>query len=59
MANMNKKMVIKGNKVQDVGYRLFLLDEAERMLVTHLDVKNLQDKTTQEKVEVLIGEIKI
>jgi acylphosphatase len=55
---IGKKITIIGNKVQDVGYRLFLLDEAERMLVTHLDAKNLRKNTTQEtqeKVEVLIG----
>lgn len=53
-----KKITIRGNKVQDVGYRLFLLDEAERMLITHLDAKNLNKENiekVEEKVEVLIG----
>lgn len=53
---IGKKIIIIGNKVQDVGYRLFLLDEAERMLVTHLDAKNLRKKAQEvEQLEVLIG----
>ncbi len=55
---IGKKITIEGNKVQDVGYRLFLLDNAERILITHLDARNLKKELNQEvgeKVEVLIG----
>ena len=54
----NKRMIITGDNVQDVVYRLFLLDNAERTLITHLDARNLKERSDQEiieKVEVLIG----
>lgn len=53
-----KKMTITGDNVQGVVYRLFLLDNAERMLITHLDARNIKkhlDQEIIEKVEVLIG----
>ena len=35
-----KKIVIKG-KVHDVGYRLFLLSEAERLFIEKFDARNV------------------
>lgn len=48
---IKKKIIIKGQKVHDVGYRLFLLDEAEARLIPFLSVKNIRNKG--QVVEVL------
>ncbi len=48
---IKKKIIIKGQKVHDVGYRLFLLDEAEDRLIPFLSVKNIRNK--EQIVEVL------
>jgi len=48
---IKKKIIIKGQKVHDVGYRLFLLDEAEARLIPFLSVKNIRNKA--QVVEVL------
>ncbi len=48
---IKKKIIIKGQKVHDVGYRLFLLDEAEDQLIPFLSVKNIRNKA--QVVEVL------
>lgn len=48
---IKKKIIIKGTKVHDVGYRLFLLDEAEARLIPFLSVKNIRNKG--QVVEVL------
>jgi len=48
---IQKKIIIKGPKVHDVGYRLFLLDEAEARLIPFLSVKNIRNK--EQVVEVL------
>ena len=48
---IKKKIIIKGPKVHDVGYRLFLLDEAEDRLRPFFSVKNIRNK--EQVVEVL------
>ena len=48
---IKKKIIIKGQKVHDVGYRLFLLDEAEARLIPFFSVKNIRNKA--QVVEVL------
>ena len=50
---LKKKIIIKGQKVHDVGYRLFLLDEAESRLIPFLSVKNI--RAVMQEVEVLAG----
>ncbi|MEM2608209.1 MAG: acylphosphatase [candidate division WOR-3 bacterium] len=40
---MKKKIVIKGDKVQDVGYRLFLLDAAEDFGLKGFQARNVED----------------
>lgn len=50
---IKKKIIIKGPKVHDVGYRLFLLDEAEDRLIPFFSVKNIRDQA--QVVEVLAG----
>ena len=50
---IKKKIIIEGPKVHDVGYRLFLLDEAENRLIPFLSVKNLRNK--EQLVEVLVA----
>lgn len=50
---IKRKIVIKGPRVHDVGYRLFLLDEAEARLIPHLNAKNI--KNEMQVVEVLVG----
>ncbi len=57
MAEFKKKIKIAGSKVTDVGYRLFLLEEAERRKITNLDMKNLKEKE-KECVEILVGDNK-
>ena len=48
---IKKKIIINGPKVHDVGYRLFLLDEAEDRLIPFFSVKNIRNK--EQVVEVL------
>lgn len=54
---IQKKIVIKGPKVQNVGYRPFLLDIADSELLPNFDAKNKQevDKDGNEIVEVFVG----
>lgn len=40
---MKKKLIIKGEKVQDVGYRLFLLDVAEELGLKGFQARNIKD----------------
>ena len=40
---MKKKIVIKGDRVQDVGYRLFLLDVAEDLGLKGFQARNIKD----------------
>ncbi len=49
---VKKKIIIKGPKVHDVGYRLFLLDEAEARLIPFFSVKNIKNK--EQVVEVIV-----
>lgn len=49
---IKKKIIIKGPEVHDVGYRLFLLDEAEDRLIPFFSVKNIRNKG--QVVEVLV-----
>ncbi len=48
-----RKILIKGPKVHNVGYRAFLLDEAEALLIPNFSAKNIKNET--EIVEVLVG----
>jgi len=48
-----QKILIKGPKVHGVGYRAFLLDEAEALLMPNFSAKNIKNET--EIVEVLVG----
>ena len=50
---IKKKIIIKGTRVHDVGYRLFLLDEAEAQLIPYLSAKNIKNEA--QVVEVLAG----
>lgn len=54
---IQKKIVIKGPKVQNVGYRPFLLDVADSELLPNFDAKNKKetDKDGNEIVEVFVG----
>ncbi len=48
-----RKILIKGPKVHGVGYRAFLLDEAEALLMPNFSARNI--KNGIEVVEVLAG----
>ena len=48
-----KKIVIKGSDVQNVGYRLFLLDVADSELIPYLNVKNVEKD--RNLVEIFVG----
>lgn len=50
---IKKKIIIKGPRVHGVGYRLFLLEEAEALLIPNLSARNIENKT--QIVEVLVG----
>lgn len=47
------RIQIKGPKVHNVGYRAFLLDEAEVLLIPNFSARNIKNET--EVVEVLVG----
>jgi len=49
MIQMKKRLIIKGPKVQDVGYRLFLFEIAESNALTGFQARNIN-----EGVEILI-----
>ena len=40
---MKRRIVIKGEKVQDVGYRLFLLEAAEQLGLTGFQARNVEN----------------
>mgnify|MGYP000683949123 CR=1 FL=1 len=40
---MGVRIVIRGSRVQEVGYRLFLLKEAERLGVRRFQAENIED----------------
>lgn len=48
-----RKILIKGPKVHSVGFRAFLLDEAEALLIPNFSAKNIKNET--EIVEILVG----
>ncbi len=52
-----KKIVIKGSKVQNVGYRPYLLDIADSESLPNFDAKNKRgiDKDGNQIVDVLVG----
>ena len=50
---MRKRILIKGPKVHDLGYRLFLLEEADRLGITGFDARNLVEEGMQ-IIEVLV-----
>ncbi len=49
-----KLLVIEGNKVHDVGYRLFLMNLADELLITNFNAKN-DTKDGKQQVIVHIG----
>ncbi len=49
----NRRVLISGPKVHNVGYRAFLLDEAEALLIPNFSVRNIRNET--EIVEALVG----
>ena len=59
MEETNKKIKVVGPKVINVGYRLYILEEAERRKIARLDMKNVRDKEKKkETVEILLGDDK-
>lgn len=48
-----RRILIKGPKVHDVGYRAFLLDEAEALSIPNFSARNIKNET--EVVEILVG----
>jgi acylphosphatase len=48
-----RRILIKGQKVHNVGYRAFLLDEAEALFIPNFSARNIKNET--EMVEVLVG----
>ena len=55
---VKKKIMIKGKKVKDVGYRLRLLEKADELGISHLNAKNIDelDEYGNQIVEVFVGE---
>ncbi|NMG83584.1 MAG: hypothetical protein GIS02_05195 [Methanosarcinales archaeon] len=49
-----KKIAIKG-KVHDVGYRLFLMSEAERLLIEEFDAQNVLVNEEQHLIVLVEG----
>lgn len=50
---VKKKIIIKGPKVVDVGYRFFLYEEAARRGIPNFDARNIENKA--KFLEVLVG----
>ncbi|GEM_PF-1210056 len=50
---MRKRILIKVPKLHDLGYRLFLLEEADRLGLTGFDARNLVEEGMQ-AIEVLV-----
>ncbi len=50
------KIIITGEKVHNVGYRLFLLDEAESRFIPHFDARNVKIKDRQAVVALAGGD---
>lgn len=55
MDKIKKKVSITGKKVQNIGYRLFLLNNGLTMDLSMLNVKNLKKDDQKEKIEIYIG----
>ncbi len=56
---IKKKIDIIGPNVIDVGYRLFLLEEAERRKIIMLDMRNVRKKDKEKEIlEILLGDDK-
>ena len=47
---MKRRVIIKGNVVQDIGFRLFLYEHAEALDITEFQARNIE-----RAVEVLVG----
>jgi acylphosphatase len=50
------KITITGRKVHNVGYRLYLLDEAEGRFIPHFDARNVKIKGKQVVVAIAGGD---
>ena len=50
---MKKKILIRGKKVHDVGYRLFLMNLADDLGIENFDAKNIKEDG-EPKVKVLV-----
>jgi len=50
---IKKRIIISGPNVHNVGYRVFLMEEAEALLIPYFSARNLRDQLQQ--VEVLVG----
>jgi len=50
------KITITGEKVHNVGYRLFMLDEAEGRFIPHFDARNVKIKGKQVVVAIAGGD---
>ena len=58
MEETNKKIKVIGSRVINVGYRLHILEEAERRKIARLDMKNVKDtEKKKEMVEILLGRV--
>ena len=55
--NVKKKILIKGEKVHDVGYRLYLMNLAGKLEIEKFDADNIYEDGVQ-CVEVLVGSSK-
>jgi len=52
--NEKKKIIISGENVHEVGYRLFLMDLADELLIPNFSAKNIK-KDGKQTVECLVG----
>lgn len=51
---MKKKIVIKGDRVQNVGYRLFLLEQADSLFIEGFDARNVTVLNRNQTLIVLV-----
>ena len=58
METTNKRIIIEGEKVHDVGYRPFLLAKARRLRIPNYDAENLVENGMQKIAVSLEGEEK-
>jgi len=54
---VKNKIIVKGKKTQNVGYRLRLLGQASEFGISHLNVKNIDelDENHKQIVEIFVG----